>query len=136
MARTFLIVLVISLWATGARADRYADCQQVTDLDLKIRACTKIIDRGKQEPRVLRASAYLARGVAYSRRGDADRANADFTKAIALEPNSATAYIYRGRAYETKGNREQAIVEYRKALEIDPSNRSAQLNFFSLVEAP
>ena len=48
------------------------------------------------------AEAYNNRGVAYSNKGDYDRAIADYTKAIELNPDYVEAYSNRGGAYVKK----------------------------------
>jgi tetratricopeptide (TPR) repeat protein len=63
--------------------------------------------------------AYINRGAAYHARGDDDRAIADYTKAIEIDPLFAAAYTKRGVAYETLGKREEAIADFRRALAID-----------------
>jgi tetratricopeptide (TPR) repeat protein len=45
-----------------------------------------------------------------------DRAIADFTKAIEIDPKDASAYASRGVAYEEIGRIDDAIVDYRAAL--------------------
>jgi Tfp pilus assembly protein PilF len=110
----------------GGCADRYSGCNQTKDLDLTIRACTEIIDRGKRESQQSKARAYTNRGIAYDLKGDLDRAIADYTKAIAIDPNTAKAYTNRGISYAKKGQVDRAMADFRKALEIDPSNQDAK----------
>ena len=44
-------------------------------------------------------AAYINRGHAYINKGDYDRAIADYTEAIRLDPKYAIAYGNRGKAY-------------------------------------
>src|SRR5258708_31589841 len=60
--------------------------------DEAIEACTEIIQSGRETKQNL-AVAYIGRGTAYGDKGDYDRAIADFTKAIELDPKSAVAYF-------------------------------------------
>jgi len=75
--------------------------------------------------------AYYSRGVAHGRSGDADRAIADYTKAIELKPDRMTVYYNRGVIYHKKGEIDRAIADYTKAIELEPdgsgpySNRGA-----------
>jgi tetratricopeptide (TPR) repeat protein len=46
---------------------------------------------------------YLNGGNFYQSKGDHDRAIADYTKAIELDPKFTAAYNNRGKAYERKG---------------------------------
>lgn len=97
-----LALVVLALSATGVSANYYYvedDCRLSTDHDRAIRGCTQIIERGEQETLKNRAVAYFRRGLAYYERGEYDRAIADYTKAIALDPNLAGAYHSRGLAY-------------------------------------
>jgi len=68
------------------------------------------------------AEAYYNRGVSYGKKGEYDRAIADFTKALEINPRLAQAYYNRGVAYERKGEYDQAIADYTNALELSPSN--------------
>jgi Tfp pilus assembly protein PilF len=126
----------LMLWATGAWADRYDDCNQSADPDRRIRGCTQVIERGEQESRKNRATANYNRGLAYRRKGEVDRAIADYDEAIKLNPNYAIAYNNRGVAYEKKGDKEKAISDYREALKIDPSHGGARNNLKALGVTP
>ena len=53
------------------------------------------------------------RGVVWKRKGDFDRAVADFSQAIELDPKSAMAYANRGDAWDEKGDRERALADLR-----------------------
>ncbi len=136
MGRPLVFALVLALSATGACADRYSDCNQSADPDRRIRGCTQVIERGKRESREDRSFAYTNRGNAYDDKGEVDRAIADYTKAIALNPKYALAYNNRGIAYDEKGDKEQAIADYRKALEINPSQQRAKDNLKALGVTP
>ena len=107
MIRPLVFALVLALSATGAWADGWSDCNQYKDLDRQIRGCTSVIERGEEETRKNRAIAYTNRGTAYYEKGDYDRAIADSTKAIALDPNYAIAYNNRGNAYSRKGEHQR-----------------------------
>ena len=65
---------------------------------------------------------YLARGELRSRRGDLDRAIADFDEAIRLGPDKAPAYSHRGNAWRSKGDKDRALADYEAAIRIDPNN--------------
>lgn len=49
-----------------------------------------------------------------------DRAIADYSKAVGIDPKLAPAYFYRAFAYSRKGQDELALADYTKALELDP----------------
>jgi tetratricopeptide (TPR) repeat protein len=50
----------------------------------------------------------------------ADRAIADYSRAIEIDPKYIRAYFARGGAYEKKGQLDRAISDYTRVLEIDP----------------
>jgi tetratricopeptide (TPR) repeat protein len=58
----------------------------------------------------------------YFRGGAYDRAVADYTALIALEPHSAPAYAYRGLVYKALGRTSEAVADRRKAALLDPTN--------------
>jgi tetratricopeptide (TPR) repeat protein len=66
------------------------------------------------------AVAYYRRGNAYGKKGDLDRAIADYDKAIELDPKYVMAYNNRGIAYGKKGDFDSAIADLNKAIELDP----------------
>ena len=128
MLRPLVFALVLTLCATGAKADRYEDCVQSADLERKIRGCTQIIERGPRESLENRDSAYINRGVAYTKKGEVDRAIADYTKAIAIDPKLAQAYNNRGVVYKKKGEVDRAIADYTKAIALNPNLAGAYYN--------
>jgi len=122
--RSIVIVLVLMLGGCG-QEQVVADCSQNKDPDRRIRGCTQIIDRGDATPNYI-AGAYEARGLAYHRKRDYDRAIADFDKAIEINPEEVGFHISKGIVYVEKRDRERAIAAFRKALEIDSSNELAK----------
>jgi tetratricopeptide (TPR) repeat protein len=71
---------------------------------------------------------HLDHGRACLDTGKYDDAIADYTKAIALDPNVALAYTNRGLAYYRKGEYERAIADHSKAIAIDPNHANAYYN--------
>ena len=55
------------------------------------------------------------RGLAYARKGDLDRALADYNKALRLDPKLALAYAGRGNAYAKKGDLDRAFADCKEA---------------------
>ena len=128
------IALVLGIGSTSsAQADKYRDCSQTRDPDRQIRACTKIIEN-QREYKDNRAGGYLNRGIAYRAKGEPDRAIADFTQAIKLNPR-ASAYNTRGTAYGDKGEYDAAIADFTKAIELDPQDAKAYGNRGSAYHA-
>ena len=73
-------------------------------------------------------AAYIDRGRTYVQQDDNDRAIADFTKAIELDPEGADAYNLRGVAYTSKLDFDSAIADFDKAIQFDPLLRNAHYN--------
>ncbi|MGP0089489.1 MAG: tetratricopeptide repeat protein [Xanthobacteraceae bacterium] len=95
--------------------------------DQRLRACTAIIQSGRETPRNL-AAIFNSRGIAYRDIGDNDRAIADFDEAIRLDPKYADAYNGRGNAYRNKGDLDRAIADYDAAIRLDPKFYFAYVN--------
>ena len=84
----------------------------------------------------------------YQRKGDHDRAIADYNQAIRINPNYADAYRLRGTVYFEKTDMDKAIAEYNQAIRLNSkdsdnyklrgmayfkkSKKVASLNFFLL----
>jgi formylglycine-generating enzyme required for sulfatase activity/Tfp pilus assembly protein PilF len=125
MVRRIFVSAFLTLAASAALADTRQDCERSAilkkDLDAKIRACTKIIDRDRQA-----AWAYIGRGQAYRWKDDYDRAIGDYSRAIEIDPKSASAYFNRGAAYEARrligedSDYDRAMADYTRAIEIEP----------------
>ena len=58
-------------------------------------------------------------GVAYGYKGDNDKANACYQKAIEIKPDYAAAWYNMGVAYGYKGDNDKANACYQKAIEIN-----------------
>jgi serine/threonine protein kinase/Tfp pilus assembly protein PilF len=72
------------------------------------------------------ASSYAARGfIRYAIRWDWAGAQADFEKAIALDPGDARFEQRYGELLATEGHMAEAIATTRKAIELDPLSHSA-----------
>ena len=65
--------------------------------------------------------AYTGRGDAWHRKKEYDKAIADFTEAIRLEPNVG-AYYNRGKAWSTKKEHDKANADFDAAIRFDPKD--------------
>ena len=92
------------------------------DPDRSIRGCTQSNARKESQSNKDLAGAFYKRGNAYGRKGAYDRAIADYTNAIRIDPEHAGSYVNRATYYDQKGEYDRAIADYTKALEIRPDD--------------
>jgi tetratricopeptide (TPR) repeat protein len=60
--------------------------------------------------------------------GEYEKAEADYTRAIELDPKDAVAYNNRGANYNAMGEYEKAEADYTRAIELDPKDAVAYNN--------
>ena len=120
-----------------AKAGRDADgsiCDNTdNDPDAAIAACGRIIARGQVRTGYSLALAHTHRGQAYENKGDHERAIADFSESIRLEPGVAGYFAMRGVALEKAGRLDAAQDDFRRAMSLDPKNQEA-LNSLRRIE--
>jgi tetratricopeptide (TPR) repeat protein len=68
---------------------------------------------------MLTAETLNKSGMAYNEKGDYDRAIADLTQAIRLDPNNVYAYYMRGSAYHEKKDYDRAIADFTQAIRLE-----------------
>ncbi len=68
------------------------------------------------------AAAYNKNGDNYRRKGEHDRAIAEYSEAIQLTPNYGMAYNNRGIAYRAKREFDRAIADHDQAIRLEPKN--------------
>jgi tetratricopeptide (TPR) repeat protein len=93
-----------------AAADDISTCASKAGDDA-VAACSRLIARNPKSP-----VAYKNRGVAYSGKGDYDRAIADYDLVVRLAPTEAAAYYDRGSVYGRKGDYDRAISDFDRAV--------------------
>lgn len=108
-------VAMLALLATPTMADDRHDCAYGS-LDLRIAACTKILDDNPPDFVTLGN-----RGMSYRMIGKYDSALVDLNKAISLNPNIAGLYLERGLAHDGGSDHERAIADFSEALRRDSS---------------
>ena len=60
------------------------------------------------------------RGYAYDEKGDHEKAIADFTEVIRIDPRNALAYSRLGHDYEMKRDHDKAVASYTESIRLDP----------------
>ena len=97
-------------------------------------ACTAIIDDPAAASRA-RADALVNRGDISGDEADYDRAIADFTAALALNPKDAAAHLLRGNAHDAKGDLDKALADYDAAVRLDPNDAAGYFNRGEIYQA-
>jgi tetratricopeptide (TPR) repeat protein len=92
-----------------------------------IAICTREITSGKYTGPNL-ARRYYNRGVSYSAKDDNDRAIADYSEAIRLDPTLYPPLINRGLAYFDNNDYGRAITDFSEAIRLNPKHALAFFN--------
>ena len=90
-------------------------------------ACNRLIVAGK-------TGFYFHRAQIYFRNGDYDRAIADLSAFIQLNPNNVRALNDRGLSYEKKGEYDKAIADYSEVIRLDKGSALSYFNRGSAYE--
>ena len=106
--------MLLSIAVTSALAAD--DCFDKTGQEA-IAACTRRINSGEARGTSL-AIMYNNRAIEYRQLAEFDKAIADYTQAMRIDPNFTGAYTGRGLAYEGKQETAKAKADYQKALAI------------------
>jgi tetratricopeptide (TPR) repeat protein len=120
-----VLILFLALYGT-ATADDLSTCAEGSG-DVAVVACTRALDSGSLN-RTDRVRAYNNRGILRKRKGDYDRAIADFAEAIRINPKYSSAYTNRGVAYAEKHDYDRALADYNIAIRLDPKDAVAYNN--------
>src|SRR6187455_3304441 len=102
---------------------RYATLvsQSNTDIDAgnDDRAITTLSEAMRLNPND-QGLASFKRGIAYGSKGEYERAIADFSETVRLDPKSVLAFRNRGLAYDKKGDYDRAVADFSEAIRLDP----------------
>jgi len=120
-----VLILFLALYGT-ATADDLSTCAEGSG-DVAVVACTRALDSGSLN-RTDRVRAYNNRGILRKRKGDYDRAIADFAEAIRINPKYSSAYTNRGVAYVEEHDYDRALADYNVAIRLDPKDAVAYNN--------
>jgi tetratricopeptide (TPR) repeat protein len=110
----------------GATAQDSQTCANSSG-DAGIAICTREITSGKYTGPNL-ARRYYNRGVSYAAKEDSDRAIADYSEAIRLDPTLYPPLINRGLIYFDKDDYGRAITDFSAAIRLSPKQA---LGFFN-----
>jgi len=102
------------------------------DADAIVAKCGAVIDNDKIA-KADRVNALMARASVFARRGQDERALADYSVAVMLDPDQADAFNNRGEIFLRKGDRPRALADFAAALKLDPRHSLARGNYRSLV---
>ena len=83
-------------------------------------------EKVKESPQ--NALYHFQKGVSNAAQSAYEKAIADFTRAIELEPQHVAAYDNRGNALHFLGRHEEAIVDFTRAIELEPQHAEAYIN--------
>ena len=122
--RSAVILLLLAAAAHAAPADRCKELVDSKDYDGAIKECSAMLG----VPAYPADEAYNNRGIAYAGKGQYDKAVADYTSAIAMNPKNEIAFNNRGNAYWHLGNHDASLADYKKAIEINPGDPNAYYN--------
>lgn len=97
------------------------------DMDKASPACAAVIDNEKTARSDL-IKALIARGAMLARHDQIDRAIADDSRALLLDPRLADVFNARGELWLKKGDKPKAVQDFGAALRIDPNHEKAKAN--------
>jgi tetratricopeptide (TPR) repeat protein len=111
------LILAITCVSGVAFAQKNLNCfnPAMPPMDV-IAACNQNLANDSKD-----AQVYQARGAAWYRTGDYDRAIADYTQSINIDPKYIRAFFNRGLAWEKKGNLDNALTDFKYFADLDPS---------------
>jgi tetratricopeptide (TPR) repeat protein len=124
-----LIIALTGICARPAAAEPDPDWQAcsipnpkaASEIAAKIAGCTRVLDRNGNQTTHRRAIALANRGLAYQNKGDVDRAIADFSEAIRIDPEFPNWRYARGIEYANKGEFDRAVADFSEAIRLRPN---------------
>jgi tetratricopeptide (TPR) repeat protein len=116
-----LVVAPLVLSPQSTRADDWADCAPQGVADKIVASCTAVIDQAARSKDDL-AKAHARRGFQLERLGQKDRALADFTRSVELDPTNPAGYMGRGFYYAQQQDWAKALAEFDQAIARAPND--------------
>jgi tetratricopeptide (TPR) repeat protein len=125
--RRFSLVVIATLMITADAAhaqlsSNWKGCTGNPDVEWKqqIERCSDLISSGAESQQNL-AIAYYNRGLAYENLNNYAKAIADYSEALALDPEDADALLYRGLDKIRLGDKAGGDADIAAAKRIDPN---------------
>jgi tetratricopeptide (TPR) repeat protein len=119
-----LAAILLAPTASGAQTspewERCVNRGQRFAIDLQIDGCTAIIQAGRETTNNL-GIAHGNRGLAWRRKGDNNKAMADYNQAIQLKPDSLSSINGRGNIYNDRKQWDLAIADFNLAMRLSPN---------------
>ncbi len=121
----FILLLLASGPALAQSTDDAEQCLRLGESeddaasDRRIAVCTRAIESGVLSQEKL-AVTLSSRGATYARKGDLDRAIADYDAALGLYPDFLAALLDRGMAYGMKGDYEGSVADFSAVILRNP----------------
>src|SRR6266481_2900309 len=103
------------------------------DDDKIVAECGALADNKKTD-RADRIKALIARGGAFSRKDQIDRAIGDYDTVLWLDPGLADIHNARGELWRRKGDRPKALADFGVAIKLNPEHTAAKANYKSLAQ--
>lgn len=102
------------------------------DADRVLTECGALIDSAKSA-KTDRINALIARASIYIRKGETDRAIADYDVVLQLDPALADILNARGELWRKKGDRPKALADFAATLRLRPDHVGARDNYRSMA---
>lgn len=119
--------------AGSALASDFDVCQKESG-DVAIAACNRAINSKKYKGNLL-SLLYIYRGAEWKGKGENDKALADYSMAIKLDPSVPAIYNNRANIIRDRGELDRAIADYDTAIRLDPLYTAAFTNRALAYEA-
>jgi tetratricopeptide (TPR) repeat protein len=103
------------------------------DADRIIDLCGALADNDKTA-RADRIKALIARGRAYDRKDEIDRAIGDYDAVLRFDPKLADIFNARGELFRRKGDRPHALADFGAAIKLNPRHEAARASYRSLAQ--
>jgi tetratricopeptide (TPR) repeat protein len=102
------------------------------DDDKIVAECGALVDN-KKTAKADRIKALTARGEAFGRKNQIDRAIGDYDTVLWLDPALADIHNARGELWRKKGDRPKALADFGAAIKLNPQHEAARANYRSLA---